>query len=341
MKYFKYILFLLLIAIIGTAIYIAVQPNEFSVTRVRTIKAPSAVVYNNVIDFKNWEAWSAWVEADPDVKIMLSEQTKGVGGSYSWEDKDGTGTMKILDATEHTSINMQMQFEDFPPSYMAVNVSPNEDGSTEVTWNIFGKDLPFGFKAYATFTGGMEKQIGPNFERGLEKLDSIIVSSMKVYSLKIDGVTEYGGGFYLYKTTSATSSNISSIMGKQYGDIVAYMSVNNIAFNGMPFTIYNEMNQDNGNVIMSNAIPVKEKIVILGENTILCDYMPKVNVLKATLKGNYTNLGEAWQVAYNHIKDNGLTLDETIKPFEIYTTAPGDFPNPADWITEIYIPIKE
>ncbi len=340
MKYLKYLLFLLLILVIGFSIYIAVQPNSFEVTRSRTINAPSAVIYNNIIDFKNWEAWSSWAEADPDMIITLPEQTKGIDGSYSWEDKDGIGTMTTIGATPHTSISQQMQFEDFPASDISWEFKPEEDGSTVVTWNISGKDLPFMFKAFATVMGGMEKQIGPHYERSLEKLDSIVVSSMKAYNIEINGITEYAIGFYLYKTINATNSNISTIMGQQYGSIGMFMGQNNIAMYGMPFTIYHDMNMENGTVIMSNAMPVKEKIVITGDSNILCDYLPKMTVLKTTLKGNYTNLQEAWKTTMQYIAENNIEQSE-YKPFEIYKTDPGNFPNPADWITEIYIPIKE
>jgi len=340
MKSLKYILFLLLILVIGFSIYIAVQPNSFEVSRTRNIKAPSAVIYNNVIDFKNWEAWSSWAEADPDLEITLPENTKGVDGHYSWEDKDGIGKMKTIEATTNSSISQQMQFEDFPSSDVSWKFNPNENGSTDVTWSISGKNLPFMFKVFATVMGGMEKQIAPHYERSLEKLDSIVVNSMKVYSIKINGITEYGGGFYLYKTTNATNSNISKIMGQQYGRISVFMEQNNIAFNGMPFTIYHEMNIDNGTVIMSNAIPVKDKIVITDDSNILCDYLPKMKALKTTLKGNYSNLSEAWKTTLTYIAENSIEQSQ-LNPFEIYMTDPGDFPNPADWITEIYIPIKE
>ncbi|WP_255449809.1 hypothetical protein [Seonamhaeicola sediminis] len=79
MKAFKYVLFLLLIGIIGISIYIAVQPNSFEVTRTRTIEAPAQVIYSNVIDFKNWADWSSWIETDSDIKITLAEKTKGMG----------------------------------------------------------------------------------------------------------------------------------------------------------------------------------------------------------------------------------------------------------------------
>lgn len=339
MKALKYLLFLLLIAIIGTAIYIAIQPNEFVVSRTRTIKAPTAIVYNNVIDFKNWKAWSSWAEADPDMIFTLSEQTKGIGGSYSWQDEDGIGTMKTKETILNKSINQQMQFADFPASDITWKFRPNEDGSTDATWTISGKDLPFDFKAFTTFMGGMEKQIAPHYERSLEKLDSIVQESMKVYAVKTNGETEYGGGFYMYKTTSATRSNISKIIGKQFGEIMSYMAENNITPNGMPFTIYNEMNFENGNVIMSNALPIRDIFIVDKASEVLCGYIPKTKAIKTTLKGNYTNLPEAWKASMAYLAKNNLE-QSNLKPFEIYTNDPGDFPNPADWITEIYIPIK-
>lgn len=341
MKAVKYIFFLLLIAIMALAIYIAVQPNEFNVTRTRTIQAPAAVIYDNVSDFKNWEAWSSWAEKDPDLIITLPEQTKGKDGAYSWEDKDGVGTMKTVDTQPNESITQVMQFAEFPSSDVSWAFKQNADGSTDVTWDISGKDLPFGFKFFTTFMGGMEKQIGPEYERSLEKLDSIVVNSMKAYTVNIDGITEYGGGFYMYKTTAATGANISQVMGKQYGEIMGYMAQNNIVSNGMPFTIYDDMASKNGNIIMSNAIPTRDKVEVAKDSQVLCGYTPKTKVLKVSLKGNYTNLPKAWEAAMEHIAKNGLKQSETIKPFEIYTNDPGYVPNPANWVTEVYIPIED
>lgn len=337
MKFLKYFFFLLLILIIGCSIYVAVQPNSYDVTRTRTINAPAAVIFNNVNDFKNWESWSPWVEKEPDLAITYPEQTSGVGGSYSWLGKDGTGEMKTLSLSTYDSIYQEIKFEDFPPSNVYWNFVKSENG-TDVTWGMKSESVGFMLKFYALISGGMDQMIGPDFERGLEKLDSVVVNNMKAFKIELNGITEYGGGFYLFKTTNATSGNISSVMGQQYGSISMFMAQNNISFNGMPFTLYHEMNMENGTVIMSNGIPVKEKIAITGDSDILCDYMPKLKVLKATLKGNYTNLPEAWKAVMNYLVENNLQQSKH-KPFEIYTTDPGDFPNPADWITEIYIPI--
>ena len=50
MKSFKYILFLLLIAVIGLAMYIAVQPNSFVLMVNRNIKASADVIYETIAD---------------------------------------------------------------------------------------------------------------------------------------------------------------------------------------------------------------------------------------------------------------------------------------------------
>lgn len=339
MKAFKYILFLLLIAIIGIAIYIAVQPNSFEVTRTRTIKAPTPIVYNNVIDFKNWESWSSWAEEDPDMKITLSDKTEGVDGSYSWEDKDGVGTMRTIEATPNKSIQQEMQFADFPKSDVNWALKPNDDGSTDVTWTISGKDLPFGFKAFSAFMGGMEKQIGPHYERSLEKLDSIVVASMKVYSVKSNGIKQHSGGFYLYNTTSCKISELASKMTEMMPKVGEYVIKNNITMAGAPFTNYHKWDEENNAVMFSCCVPTTEK-VITTDSDILTGQLKPFKAAKTTLKGNYDNLKEAWDATMAYITENNLEPEETGPAIETYITDPMSEPNPADWITEIYIAVK-
>lgn len=339
MKALKYIVLILLILFIGCSTYVAVQPNSYDISRTRTINAPSAVIYNEIIDFKNWSAWSPWIEKDPTLSFTYPEKTSGVDGSYSWEGKDGKGTMKTLSVIENDSILQELKFENFPPSNVYWKFKESGQ-STDVSWGMTSEKTSFMMKFFAVISGGMDKMIGPDYERGLEKLDSLVIEKMSKYTINVDGIKEYGGGFYLYKTTNATNSNISSTMAKQYGSIGAYMAQNQIAMHGMPFTIYQEMNMNEGTVIMSNGIPVSQKIDINDDSGILCGFIPKTKVLKTTLKGNYTNLSEAWKKAMEHVAKNNLTHSD-LKPFEIYTNDPGQVPNPADWITEIYIPIIE
>ncbi len=340
MKALKYIILLLLILIIGFAIYVAVQPSDYEVNRTRDMEAPAAMIFQNISDFKNWEEWSAWVENDPDLKITYPENTKGVGGNYSWEDKDGVGTMRTIAMNPFEDIQQEMQFGDFEPSSIEWKFKSMDDGKTKVSWTMKSNNVPFMFKAFATMSGGYDNMIGPNFERGLEKLDSILSVQMKVYEVTVNGITEYGGGFYLYKTTNATDSNISQKMADNYGSLTQFVGASGAQMAGMPLTVYQEMNNDDGTFIMSNGIPVTERIDTPADSDILCGYMPKMKTLKTTLLGNYNNLEKAWSQAMTYITENNLEVSDQ-KPFEIYSNDPGLFPNPAEWKTEIYIPLKE
>lgn len=339
MKALKYIFFLLLIGIIGLAIYIAVQPNSFEVTRTKTINAPTPVVYDNVIDYKNWEAWSSWAEEDPDMTITLPEKTSGIGGSYKWEDKDGVGTMTTIKAIPNESIHQEMQFADFPASDITWKFMPNTDGTTETTWTISGKDLPFAFKAFSTFIGGMEQQIGPHYERSLEKLDSILVADMKKYSISVNGVTEHSGGFYIYNTISCKIPDMPKHIQQMMPKLGDYAMKHNIKMAGAPFNYYHKWDEVHNTVMFSCCIPTTSRIIST-EPDILTGQLKSFKALKTTLSGNYDNLKEAWKTAMQYIADNGLQTDENGPMLEAYTNDPVEHPNPADWLTEIYIALK-
>ena len=339
MKILKYFLFLILIAIIGFAIYIAVQPNSFEVSRERTINAPASVLYDNVIDFKNWEDWSSWIEKEPDLKLIFPEQTEGVGGSYSWEGKDGLGNMKTIAANPKTSIVQELQFDDFHPSKINWTFEPTPDNQTKVIWKMNSEKLPFMFKGFAAVSGGFDKMIGPDFERGLEKLDSVVVDGMSKYSINIDGVTEHGGGFYLYNTTSCKISEMPNKMGKMMSQVIAYSQENNITMAGSPFTIYHKWDEENGTVMFSSCIPTTAKVITTNSD-VLTGKLKPFKALKTTLKGDYKNLKEAWDTTYEYIETNKLEVPETGIHIENYPTDPMTVPNPADWKTEIFVQVR-
>ncbi len=339
MKALKYILFLVLILIIGFAIYIAVQPNSFHVERTKTLQAPTPVVYNNVIDFKNWEAWSSWVEEKPQTVITLADQTKGIGGAYSWQDDDGTGTMKTIDTEVNRSITQEMQFADFPVNMVNWKFKPNDDGTTEVTWSIDGEGLPFGFKAYATVMGGMESLIGPHYERGLQLLDSVLINDMKRYDIAIEGVTQHSGGFYLYNTTSCKMDNFKTKMQEQFPKIGGYAIANNIKMAGSTFVIYHKWDEANNAVMFSCAVPTSSKFET-SEPEVLTGQLESFKAVKTVLKGDYENLKEAWEKTMAYIQSNKLEIVEGGAMLESYLTDPTNHPNPADWLTEIFIEVK-
>lgn len=250
---------------------------------------------------------------------------------------------EILQKTESNptdSISQVFTSERIKKSELKWRFLSNEDGSTTVTRTLDAEKLAFFTKAKIAFFGDQEEELSSQFKTDLENISKKVAESMSAYSINIDRITDYGGGFYLYKTTSSTGSNKSTAIKKQFDEIKTFMKAHNISSTGMPFTIYIERNPVNGNVIMTNAIPVSERVLIAEDSNVLSGFMERTPALKVTLKGNYSNLNEAWATANKYLQDQNLEASE-MSPFEVYRNDPANLPNPADWLTEIYIPIKE
>ncbi|MBU2951580.1 GyrI-like domain-containing protein [Tamlana agarivorans] len=340
MKVFKFILFFLLIIFIGTAIYIAVQPNEFSFNRSRIIKAPASIIYNEVNDYKNWPNFSPWIEQEPDATLSYEDKTSGVDAGYAWKGEIlGEGKMTTLTVQKNKSISQAIEFiEPFKSkSNIGWTFEPTE-GGTKVTWAMDGKQ-DFMTKMYTTFAGSIEENTSPDFDRGLFKLDSIVTASMRAYSVIVNGLTEHGGGYYIYNTTSCKISDLSRKMEIMMPQIANYATKNNIKMAGAPFVNYLKWDTENNAAIFSCCIPTTEKI-ISNDVDILTGHLEAFKAIKTTLKGDYDNLKEAWETAMKYIPENGYEFSENGPMLEAYLTNRSTTPNPSDWITEIYIAVK-
>ena len=339
MKGFKYVLFLLLMLVIGVSIYIAVQPNSFEVTRTKTIKAPQSVLYDNVIDFKNWNSWSPWTSVEQETEITLSENTKGIGSSYDWDTEGKWGSITTTDTKLNTLITQELLLRKFPKADLNMIFKANADGSTDVTWTAKSEKLPFKFKMWLAFTGSTEEKIGPELARGLEALDRVVQEEMKVYSITVEGITEHSGGYYLYNTTSSKFNDFDEKMTTKLGEVGAYAITHNISMAGKPFVLYNKWDAENDAIIFSACIPTNSKI-LSEEPDILTGKLESFRTVKTVLKGNYSNMQEAWDTTMAYISTNNLEMVESGSMLETYLTDPMSEQNPAKWITEIYVEVK-
>ena len=345
MKIFKYLFFLILIVIIGGAIYVATIDGNYQAEETMLMDVPAAMVFNEVNDFKSWEDWGPWKKEDPNMVFNYPEKTSGEGASYSWVgDESMDGSMKTVKVIPNKSIDQEIVIETpFGKSQSDVywKFEPVK-GKTKVTWGIKGQQSFFDKIHMLTQDSTMSQHVKPMFEKGLTQLKERLTKKMQQYAINVDGITEYGGTFYMYVTTASKNNPkvLERKMEQLFPQVARFMTDNDIEMSGKPLAVYNQINEDSGTVIISCGIPTTSKVVTPPESDVLNGYIEKTKALKVTLTGNYTNLPEAWDEAKSYLAGTDFVKNEDIAPFEIYVTDPGKEPNPANWETEIFLPIK-
>jgi carbon monoxide dehydrogenase subunit G len=154
------------------AVAIGMQPDTYRVTRSIDIAAPPAAVHAWINDFHKWDAWSPWAKLDPNMKTTYSGAPAGPSASYHWTGNDevGEGRMTILESEDGRRVKINLEFiKPFASTALTdFTISPAGPGS-RVEWTT-GGDMNFLSKAMCLFMGGMDKMIGPDFEKGLAQL---------------------------------------------------------------------------------------------------------------------------------------------------------------------------
>ncbi|MGC4002322.1 MAG: SRPBCC family protein [Pirellulales bacterium] len=174
---FKKILLVFLVLIVGFVVYVALQPADFEVKRTAVIDAPPEVVFAQVNDFHNWEAWSPWAKLDPNAKATFAGPDAGKGASFHWNGNAevGEGTQTILESDPHEKIKIQLDFKKPMESSCVTDFTFTPvEGKTKVEWKMSGQNNFVG-RAFCVFMN-MDKMVGGQFEEGLASLNKVVTT---------------------------------------------------------------------------------------------------------------------------------------------------------------------
>src|SRR4051812_20770739 len=162
------------------AVFIAMRPAEFSVSRSATMAAIPAAVFAQLNDFHKWEAWSPWAKMDPDAKSTFEGPSSGEGSKFAWDgNKDvGAGNMTIVESVPNDHVRIRLEFV---RPFAGVNdtlftIKPAGD-KTNVTWTMSARNN-FITKAVSLFMD-CDKMVGPQFEKGLASMEAAAAADAK------------------------------------------------------------------------------------------------------------------------------------------------------------------
>jgi uncharacterized protein YndB with AHSA1/START domain len=158
----------------GFAAVVALQPSEFRITRSVTISAPPEVVFAQVNDFHNWEAWNPWGKLDPGMQQSYEGSLAGPGALYTWAGNGnvGEGRMTIVESRPPERIQIQLEFlKPIAATNTAEFTFEPQGDATTVTWSMTGRSNFIG-KAIGLFMD-MDQMVGGMFEQGLAAMKSV------------------------------------------------------------------------------------------------------------------------------------------------------------------------
>jgi hypothetical protein len=165
------------VIVVLAVLVIAMQSNDFRVTRSTLISAPPSEVFSQINDHHKFEVWSPFNKMDPNIQRTIEGPSAGTGSIYRWSgNKDvGEGSCTIVDSRPDEMVRMRLEFV---KPFVGVNdvvftIKP-EGEQTKLTWDMTGK-RNFMMKAMGLLMN-MDKMCGGQFEKGLSNLKSVVES---------------------------------------------------------------------------------------------------------------------------------------------------------------------
>lgn len=172
----KTILIVLAVVVVAFGVVVAMQSEDFTVSRSRVIDAPPALVFEYVNDLKLSQTWSPWLEKDPNPELKYSEKVAGEGAWFTWNGNEelGEGKLTIVESKPLERVKCRLEFtRPMKDTGEAIYVlKPVGDNKTEITWTMTSKK-DFVKKAFCLVLRP-ERMVTQAFDKGLANLNAVV-----------------------------------------------------------------------------------------------------------------------------------------------------------------------
>lgn len=173
-------LIVVLLAIAGILLIIGIfVDGKFSVSRSVEIERPKTEVADYVLRLNNQQIYSVWYKMDPKIKTTTSGEDGTVGFITRWSssnDDVGKGEQEITKIIDGVGFDSELRFKEPMEVTSQASIRTNALSATRssVSWSIRG-ETPYPFNVLSLFVD-MDKQLGPDLEKGLKNLKTILES---------------------------------------------------------------------------------------------------------------------------------------------------------------------
>lgn len=341
MKYLRLFFFFILSFILIVVVFSWIAPVKQSIDKSIVIQAPATVVFEQVAKLENFNQWSAWNQHDSTVKLEYTGTDGTIGASSHWNGDpqiSGEGRIEITALEAGKSVTQKLHFIKPKEGHASSGFTLNEvNGQTTVSWH-FESETPRPWNIF-NFFSDIEKNLGPEFEKGLsalkERIEKVTVpaGSPKAYEVKETAFpkTKYALIRQQVKWQDIPvfyASHISILMGEaQRQKFTAGIAT------GLYFT-WDDKNQLTD---MAAAVPLPDGKE-LGSAIIRMETIDGSKAIYTDHFGPYEQSVNAWTTLRQHIASNNLKQRGPV--IEQYLTDPAIVKDTAKWQTRVWMLVE-
>ena len=162
------------LAVLAYLAFALIAPSSYSVERSKKIGASPEIIYSQLSNFENWKNWSPKKDKDSSIVFTHNSESIGVGDQMLWDGNpeiSGSGNVTLVQLIQNSTVSYDMKYDDRLMNSSGRFEITEGKHTSKVTWHDRGS-IPFLFRPIA-FLSGIESQVVPDLERGLELLDSV------------------------------------------------------------------------------------------------------------------------------------------------------------------------
>ncbi len=328
-------LFFLLITT-GVISWLFSYKNTYSVTQKITVSTSPQKTFRILTNYNSWPYWSPWINMDSEAKVNIHGMGNSIDDKFNWRGPlIGEAHFQLVDQKIDKKIVLNfLQTKPFEIHSIVEFELTGTDEGTEVTWTTKGT-VPF---FYRFKIDQIKRVTNDDYARGLLMLKDYIEEGSVAAQVIINGPTQFNGLTFVGKRVTCDKKQLSNSMSETIEDVNNWL-VANTTFPEEGVSIYNQMNTEDS-CVYTIGIRINNPKSTFPYNGAIVDSIAITKAIKVTFKGKYKHLQNAWSTAYAYAGKYKYSIDADRYPFEIYLNDPAFFPDPHDWMTEVYLPIK-
>jgi len=302
------------------------------------IDSHPATIFALVNDFRRVALWSPLLESDPNVRVVHSGPTRGVGATMTWDGAIiGSGTQVITESRPFVHIATSINPGESGEARTWIDLSGN-GGTTTVTWrfetdygvNVIGR--LFGL----AFAGIVQREYAlglANLKDLAETFPGTDFGDLEIESLAVEA-TQIA---YLPATSVPEPAAISEAMGDAYFEILSFIDDHGLSEAGAPLSIARSFS--GAELLFDAAIPVRgvSATTPTGGAGVRIGQTYAGSVIRVKHTGSYRTLGATHRkiAAYLAV----LGIERAGDAWESYVSDPTRVPE-AELLTYIYYPVS-